>query len=228
MDNDAQFASVYALTGTERTEERGKHLREAMRLAPDDPGILMMRAMDELQGGNPAAGIRYCDRAIEVAPDYANAYSMKVQLLEAAHDGKNILPALREALRTAPTSAELQGKLASRLLEAGQIDEGLEHWTLAAEIHANQLPRALKERREQIQRQLNETRAMAATGRQAEALAIVGLQLVGLNHASQGTGVMEAAVQEARRTGQTTLASAIEQRLRIIKSVKDAEKGINP
>lgn len=223
LDHDAHFASVYALTGTDQTEERLHHRQEAMRLAPADPGILLLRAMDEMQAGNPAGGLPFCEKAISVAPDYANAYSMKALLLEATGEEGGILATLREGLRVAPTSAELQEMLGARLLRDGLVGDALPRMILAAEIHALQIPRNEKERRETILHDLEETRALAKSGRPSEALLPLGFLFVRLNQWDAGLLALETAAKEARQSGRMDFAEEIEKRIRAVRAMRDLE-----
>jgi tetratricopeptide (TPR) repeat protein len=112
---------------TEALEAARRDLDEALRLAPDEPEVLL-RAADlavRLPNGFEQAR-KHLRRALELHPQFIPGYEALAQVELAAGRPEEALTVFRRGLEKVPEQAELSWNLANVLIQRGQLEESEE------------------------------------------------------------------------------------------------------
>jgi tetratricopeptide (TPR) repeat protein len=111
--------------GGQHLQEAEAHLATALKLAPDDPGVLVAAADLAIDRNELPRATGHLDRALKAAPSDRRVHLARARL--ALRSGKNAEAAdgLRRALHAVPEKDryELTWALANVLLDAGSLDD---------------------------------------------------------------------------------------------------------
>lgn len=134
-DNDLALYNVGCfLLDEEDTQGAETHLREAVRLAPQNPEYLTNLGMALSRQGRTQEAIDTFQQALTVNPGHLNALvNMGATLLNSGK-APQALPYLEAAVKVAPDSAQAQYNLGAALARAGKKQEALAPLRAAAEL----------------------------------------------------------------------------------------------
>jgi protein O-GlcNAc transferase len=130
------------------------HLDQAIRLfgrKPDAAYPHYLRAKIYSEDRDPAKAAAELQQAVELRPDYAEAWSDLGDARKNLADSKGALTALRRAVALSPDDAVAQARLGAQLLETGEAHEAVEHLDAAVRLDPknqsalNALQRALRQ-----------------------------------------------------------------------------------
>jgi len=111
------------------------HYRKTLQMKPDH-----LEALNNLggelivRGGDAAEGIKYCQRALEIDPEHANAHSNIAVALTAAGKVDEAIEHYRQALGLMPGNVKLQHALGNLLVQKGRLQEAKNYYARALEL----------------------------------------------------------------------------------------------
>jgi tetratricopeptide (TPR) repeat protein len=129
------------------------HLDEAIRLfgrKPDAAYAYYLRAKIHSDGGDAGKAVSELQQAIELRPDFAEAWSDLGSARKRLLDDDGALTAFRRAVALSPEDAVAQYRLGAALLDTGAVHEAAEHLEAAVRLDPknqsalNALQRALR------------------------------------------------------------------------------------
>lgn len=133
---DAHRGLGYYYVRTGDLEKAGDNFRRAAALGSKDARVYFYlaqfifrnvagstRDMTDLQ---EMSGL--LDKAIELDPDYAEAYNLKAFVLSAANNHTGAIEPMRQAIRLSPRNDMYKANLATQLTHAGKYDDAMAMW----------------------------------------------------------------------------------------------------
>jgi protein O-GlcNAc transferase len=129
------------------------HLDQAIRLRPAaaDRRKLYLRAKIHSEDRDAAKAASELQLAVELAPDFAEAWSDLGEARKNLSDGKGALTAFRRSVELIPQNPVAQARLGAYLLDSGAVHEAVEHLDEAVRLDPknqsalNALQRALRQ-----------------------------------------------------------------------------------
>nr|WP_319386772.1 tetratricopeptide repeat protein [uncultured Roseibium sp.] len=116
---------VYILLTANQTEQAEKYLTEAMKIAPNDPGVLVARATFELRAGNREEAEKLAEEALKAQPGSTDALIVMASARMIANDPEGALKVLNTAPADSLNDVSLQ-VLKLSVLEALGDEEAIE------------------------------------------------------------------------------------------------------
>ncbi|HUQ49887.1 MAG TPA: tetratricopeptide repeat protein [Terriglobales bacterium] len=163
-------------------DKAGSHFRRAAALGSTDARVYFYLARFTFQNVNGAASDMQdlqemgaaLNKAIELDPNYAEAYNLKAFVLSAAKNHPEAIEALRNAIRLSPRNEQYRANLANQYLYAGKYDEATAIWAYLkqssdpniASMAANQEEMAKRWKEKPLLRLEGETESLQATSPQ--------------------------------------------------------------
>ncbi|HVT72624.1 MAG TPA: tetratricopeptide repeat protein [Lacunisphaera sp.] len=130
-----------------RNDEAAAVLSRALKLTPDTPELHSMLCMAEARLGRLAPAIAEGERAVQLAPELANARLNLAQALFLAgnaaierRDFPAALAAFQRATDLAPADAAIRTNLANTLLVTGRIDDAVREYREVLRRHPGEHP----------------------------------------------------------------------------------------
>ena len=121
---------VLTLLRANRVDE-AKTLCEEVCRTEAQPGAWYLLGVIHGRLGNPLEAERCCRKAIEIKPDYADAYCGLGNALQQQNRLTEAITSLQEAVRLEPGNAEIHFNLGIALAGNNRLDETIEHFSKA-------------------------------------------------------------------------------------------------
>ena len=140
LSQNPKFAPAIKLKGmlleeTGQTAEAGVAYEEALKLAPDDPDLLLKSGVHQLNAGDRAQAIKLLEHCTKILPRDAEAQYYLAQAYHMNGQDKLALAAIRQSLKAEPDNPPVWQKYGELLCSMGDCQAGL-RWLLKAD-HAN-------------------------------------------------------------------------------------------
>ena len=132
--------NLYALLATAEDEPAAEQTAEAIaRLwrasGSETVNLLMGRAAKSVNDKNNALALKLLDAVVELAPDYAEAWSQRAQVLYLEDETQRAVGDLRRALALDPNHFRALEALAQILRESGEKKGALQAFKKLLEVH---------------------------------------------------------------------------------------------
>ncbi len=108
--------------------------KNALAKSPNDPTLLYLMGVTELEQGRLRPAIRFLEKAIRLAPKYAEAYNSLGVAFNQSQDGSRAIEAFSRAVAHDPDSFQARLNLAHTLNEANKSDRALAHFQHLADL----------------------------------------------------------------------------------------------
>ncbi|MCW5776308.1 MAG: tetratricopeptide repeat protein [Phycisphaeraceae bacterium] len=152
-----------------RTAEAESELRQAVAIAPEDPGVVEMQFMRAVSASNLAEARRLADVATRLDADRAGGLTFRARLESLEGRGDVAAATLTEATRRDPMNAGVWRLLARQQLANGNGMAALSSYARALEIRPNDVGIIVEQLRVMVQ--LERLSQALETARRAEPLA---------------------------------------------------------
>jgi predicted TPR repeat methyltransferase len=111
------------LMGQGKTDEALQHFEKGIRHSDSDPVLRVNAAICHIGLGQPAAAIDECKKAIDLNPDYVNAWNILGNAYMAANDMEQAADSFRTALDKNPGFSNACFNLGMALISLDRLDE---------------------------------------------------------------------------------------------------------
>lgn len=116
-----------------KLEEASDVFSDAISLNDGNPSLYVNAAICQIGLGNPEQSIAWCKNALQLNPDYLNAYNILGNAWLGKGEYEQAERAFRDALAKQPGFTEARYNLGKALLEGGKPDEALQHFNAVLE-----------------------------------------------------------------------------------------------
>ena len=108
-----------------KTDEALEHFNKGIKHNKDDARLRVNAAICNIGSGNPEASIERCKEAIDISPEYANAYNILGNAYMGLNDMENAASSFKQALEQNPAFHDAEFNLGVSLFELNKYDEAL-------------------------------------------------------------------------------------------------------
>lgn len=229
-DSDARLALGELLARVGRQPEAARQFAQVVADRPQAAVGHYYLALVRNGEKRPDAAIEEARRALELAPDYADAATLLGYLLRQQGRAEEAIEAYRRTLGLRPSDAQAHSGLAPLLTKQGQAEEAVEHYRKAIRLQPN-APETLAELARLYATHPNARfrngpeavrlaeRACALTGRQLPAyLDTLAAAYAETGQFAQAVQTQEEAVKQAAASSQGELSAALQQRLALYRA----------
>ncbi len=108
-----------------KTDDALPHFEKGIKYNEKDPVLRVNAAICNIGQGNPEASIELCKVAIDLSPDYANAYNILGNAYMGKSDMESAAQSFKQALEKNPDFHDARFNLGAALLATDEIDEAL-------------------------------------------------------------------------------------------------------
>ncbi|MCK5665455.1 MAG: tetratricopeptide repeat protein, partial [Thiotrichaceae bacterium] len=108
-----------------KTDEALPHFEKGIKYNKKDPVLRVNAAICNIGLGKPEASIESCKVAIDLSPDYANAYNILGNAYMGKSDMENAAVSFKQALEKNPDFHDARFNLGVALLNTDNVDEAL-------------------------------------------------------------------------------------------------------
>ena len=144
LSQNPKFAPAIKLKGmlleeAGQTSEAGAAYEEALKLAPDDPDLLLKTGVHHLNAGDRTQAIRLLEHCTKILPRDPEAQYYLAQAYHLNGQDKLALAAIRQSLKAEPDNPPVWQKYGELLCSTGDCQAGL-RWLLKADRSNASLP----------------------------------------------------------------------------------------
>ena len=144
LSQNPNFAPAIKLKGmlleeAGQTAEAGAAYEEALKLAPNDPDLLLKTGVHQLNAGDRAEAIKLLEHCTKILPRDAEAQYYLAQAYHLNGQDKLALTAIRQSLKAEPDNPPVWQKYGELLCSTGDCQAGLP-WLLKADRANASLP----------------------------------------------------------------------------------------